>query len=1719
MTNNLNISVTAGLDKIKSVTKINQDIMKIEGQIKKLKLQATLDKGKSTAEIQKQIKALNEQKRNLYVDLKLRKKDLKSQYKQAIASIQAQPLNVDVNTATAQNQMSGLTNSVRATTSETVTLASSLKKALTNSGLVISSQTALQLVRKAAQEATAAVKEYDDMSKNLQIITGQSKESVREMMSDLADKSLDYKVDISDLEKAQETLLRTGKSVEDVNYLMKDTVMLAKTGFMDTDDAAESLVTIANAYKYEADEMENVISKFLALDTASNTVAGKLSSAIAKTASNAQMAGVSIDELGGYISQLKNTTGKSENEIATALNSMFSRVGNVKLGKYEIELEDGTSEDITQSLNDTERMLKNVGIQLRSSKGEFKDVDDILQEVSEHWKDFNSVEKNSIAKTFAGTMHRNTFISLVENYDKAMQLAEVSVNSAGTATEKYEAYMESLEAKSAALSTSIKELWNDLVPNNLAGDMTDATTSVVQFIDKYEILQTAIKSAAFYALAKGVIATKNSFTGMVTDIKNVSTAMNLATQSGTMTMERMNGLAVAVKGLTDKQLMLVLSSSNLSEAQMIELLRLNGVTEAEARQKLATLGIVQANTTATASTFSLSGAFKALWATIAANPIGLIITAFSLASTAVAGYKQHQQELIEQAKESADKLKTQAKEMDDFVSHYESIIDSEKTETEKVAELNEWKQTLADTYGITKDKLADLNLEREEGIKLLEEEIKLAKVKQQRDWLEDNKKAINKAKNKLEYNQSFNNDGYTYADGFDYWTGKDNSISDEIKNLFDRVEKIDDLTVDFKINTSNAIEEYERLDSIATQIRNISLKRDLTESEQLLFDDISSQVNYLRNFLKDNADLVDVYNQSIASQAIINLEDYKITDESYKNLGKENYLAWRDGLLATAEGDKQLEDELLALAEKQFPDYAEYFKNLDLAKSMFGVSGNINNGFDAGKKKFLEELSDEDLKIAVNYIPDLFADGLDGASKKIQEFKADPKNSIAPSFDYSTYSEQVDTVVKNLDKVQSAIDKLNEGKGIDGKDITELANTFPEYSSEILSASDNTEKLKAVLKDIKSDTPKSLINTLTNLKDLSEQDQEAVNGLITILSKFGGASASYSDMLAELETRESMLSTAYKEMHDDGVLSIATYQKLAESGIDYSDAISIVNGKITANIQSLKELTKEKYQNEIATLRLKKAEIGWNIAANPEKYSEYAEQIRVVNEELANLEGITNLYDAFDYTTTAKKDKDEKPERVLAFEEELAKREHEINMGLREEDDAYYDWLLSAAHTAYDGLKDYQDELWKHEETVYKWRKDKEQELFDEKIENMKTLADKALDSNTVFGDLTRFEYARNQITSAISEIQKRINDIQEGRLAGNADNIKALNDELTDLRKTLADINKDELEYELDNETSYWEDLKSKQEDIYDKEIDKLEKVKDAISKKNEEEEKATDLAEKQLALEKAKLELEKARQNRSVMLVTKQGTFYTADQSAIDEAEKNVKDAEKDIADAKKDDVTDKISEQIDVLKEQKENTQNYYDTIIKLLEDSQNDPLQAEANRDLWGKILATENGQNAIASADQDQVNKLIENGFLAFNDGKYSLNNPDAEVPKDSQTITKSDITDVLTTVFGKKEGYTPEKIASIAEKFEEKTHLLYDGFTPSDVVNKATENVSKTINNSQVINKVQNMNTTYHIDKIEVGYSGNDFEGLLADTLDSISQQIIIDGNKALHGR
>ncbi len=582
----------------------------------------------------------------------------KKQYKQLTAQLQSQPINVDVNTINAQKNISNVGSAVQNTSDKAVGLGLALKNAFNNAGYALTAARALEIVKQAANMATEAVKEYNGYEKNLKIIT--NKDDVSDLMSNYAEKSLNMKVDISEYEQASEVILRSGKNLKEATEYTDSAIKLAKTGFINSNKAAENLLVISNSYDLSADKLKNVTDALLTLDVETNTEAGALSEAMAKSSKNAQLCGISYEKLGATIAKLRDTTGKSESEIATSLNNIFNRTYRVKPNAYVFENENGETEDLTKPLSDVEKIMNKVGISIRKSSKEFKSFEEIISTIAPIFKDLDSVSQNAIASVFAG-QHKNVFLNLVNDWNDIQALTEKAENSMGATESKYTAYLESIEGKTAKFDTSVKEMWNNFVPDNLVSDLTDAGTAVVQFTDKYNILGTAVKSVTFYALAKGIVSAKNGLAGMVTDIKNVSYAMDLATKSGAMTQNKMLSLSTAFKNLNDNQLKLVLSSSRLTESETIQILKLTGLEEAEAKAKLQTLGLTTANNTATAATFSLRGAWEGLKASIATNPIGLIVTALTLATTAITTYNQKQEEARQTAVDMANKYDEQAK--------------------------------------------------------------------------------------------------------------------------------------------------------------------------------------------------------------------------------------------------------------------------------------------------------------------------------------------------------------------------------------------------------------------------------------------------------------------------------------------------------------------------------------------------------------------------------------------------------------------------------------------------------------------------------------------------------------------------------------------------------------------------------------------------------------------------------------------------------------------------------------------------------------------------------------------------------------------------------------------------------------------------------------------------------------------------------------------------
>lgn len=207
------------------------------------------------------------------------------------------------------------------------------------------------------------------------------------------------------------------------------------------------------------------------------------------------------------------------------------------------------------------------------------------------------------------------------------------------------------------------------------------------------------------------------------------------------------------------------------------------------------------------------------------------------------------------------------------------------------------------------------------------------------------------------------------------------------------------------------------------------------------------------------------------------------------------------------------------------------------------------------------------------------------------------------------------------------------------------------------------------------------------------------------------------------------------------------------------------------------------------------------LSQHGQNMAEYADMIDKINSSIVSLDA-PNFGDS------------SKPDSVLKFETELAKRQHEIATGKRKENAAYYDWLESAAYKAYNGLADYEDELWKYQEQVYKWRKEHDQDLFDQRIDNYEKLADKALEDND-------FEGARTNVNTQIIETQNRIIELKLSGKQDVDDEIKSLEESLESLQDKITEINRSEIEFDIDNMNDYIDELEKNAEKIEETSMD----------------------------------------------------------------------------------------------------------------------------------------------------------------------------------------------------------------------------------------------------------------------------------------------------------
>lgn len=242
--------------------------------------------------------------------------------------------------------------------------------------------------------------------------------------------------------------------------------------------------------KLSANEAISVVDKLTKLDMKSATSAQELAQALSKVANSARLAKVSQDEILGILSVGIETTQQSGDVIGTAVRSLLARFSNVKASKFG-----GSGEETEGTLNDTEAVLSKIGIRIRSASGEMRSFMDVLDDVAEKWDTLDDVSRNAISTAMAGTRQKEIFASIIENYDRVKELTEESANAAGTADEKYSAYMDSMEAATKRLQNAWEGFTQSLETSTVMKFLTNATAAIVENADKLKYLVTYITAA------------------------------------------------------------------------------------------------------------------------------------------------------------------------------------------------------------------------------------------------------------------------------------------------------------------------------------------------------------------------------------------------------------------------------------------------------------------------------------------------------------------------------------------------------------------------------------------------------------------------------------------------------------------------------------------------------------------------------------------------------------------------------------------------------------------------------------------------------------------------------------------------------------------------------------------------------------------------------------------------------------------------------------------------------------------------------------------------------------------------------------------------------------------------------------------------------------------------------------------------------------------------
>lgn len=367
---------------------------------------------------------------------------------------------------------------------------------------------AINAMTTAIRQSIDTVIELNAAMTDVQMVTGETASQTAELAREYSEMAQSLGATTIQIANGASEWLRQGKSIEETNQLLEASMVLSKVGAIESSQATELLTSTLNGYKMEAEDAMHVVDAMSKVDLEAATSVEELAVALQSTANMARVNGVGFEELLGMVGSVSEATRRSASVVGNSFKTIFSRLTNVAAGKM--------TDDQGEALNDVEQVLNGLNIKLRDTTGQFRNMYDVISDVADNWQNYTNVEQAWIATSVAGTRQRETFLALMENWDRSLELSAAAMNSEGMAMEKMDIYLQSIQAHINALKAAFENLVYSEGFVNLINFVLESITKLINLIDVLAnnkfVQLTTIFGAAVVAVNKFSNALKNANT-------------------------------------------------------------------------------------------------------------------------------------------------------------------------------------------------------------------------------------------------------------------------------------------------------------------------------------------------------------------------------------------------------------------------------------------------------------------------------------------------------------------------------------------------------------------------------------------------------------------------------------------------------------------------------------------------------------------------------------------------------------------------------------------------------------------------------------------------------------------------------------------------------------------------------------------------------------------------------------------------------------------------------------------------------------------------------------------------------------------------------------------------------------------------------------------------------------------------------------------------------